>query len=427
MDSFSKKELYFLIILIVFAISLRFLFIFKTGIQWSNDALLYNNVAVNFLNGRGLIQTIRSYEFIVPPLYPLFLSFMYLVFGGAVNNFEVIIVHSILGALSCFFIYLIAKKTFDIRVGIISSLYFAIYPGSIWWNNFVLTETFFIFLLLLFLYYLIFLFSKNKISNKELMFSGFLWGICNLARANLLFFIPFLFFWIFLVKRKDFLRCFLFILLGMIITIAPWTFRNYIVYKKIIPIGSYSSQILWLGNNEFIDASKPYSSEFYKENPEIQKIKEKAKGLSFSKREQFYLDKVKDFAINNPANFIENFFKKFSTFWRSTSEIKLSFFGNIPLLRNLDWLINNLYRFLIYLFPVGIVMAFFNKSLKNKYHLLLLFIIIYYSFLTSIMTVVGGARYRLPIMPFVIIYMFYSIIKISEFILNKLKLIKKKS
>ena len=143
---FRKKQLYYIIILILVGFILRVFFILRFGVRESPDALLYSNIALNFLQGKGFIQTIRPYEFITPPLYPLFLSFIYLIFGKE-NYLAAVIIQSLFGASTCVLIYLIGRKIFNTGVGILSSLYFAIYPISIWWNSFFLTETIYTFFL----------------------------------------------------------------------------------------------------------------------------------------------------------------------------------------------------------------------------------------------------------------------------------------
>lgn len=425
-----KKQLYFLIFLGIFAFLIRILFVSKVGAQESADGLLYSNIAINFLLGKGFIQTIRPYEFITPPLYPIFLAFIYLIFGGE-NYLTTVIIQSLFGALTCVLIYLIGRKIFNTGVGILSSLYFAVYPISIWWNSFFLTETIYTFFLVFFIWYLIYSFSKNKVSIKDLLFTGFLWGLCNLIRPNILFFFPLLFLWILLVARKNYLKYSLLIFLGMVITIAPWILYTRIVYGVIVPIGSYGTEHIWLGNSEFTNPDVYLSTGLYNENQKFQEIQQKVSELPGCQKYRYidaqcqniYKEEIKKFIIYHPSKFLTNFFKKIVTFWRPASaSTNVPVLGTNPLFEELNIFINRLYSYIIYLLPVGILLALTPNIIKSKYHFLIIFILIYYSLSVSFAIIVYGARYRLPIMPFAIMYMFFPVVKVFELINNKFKI-----
>lgn len=407
-----KKQTYFLLFLGVFAFIIRISFISKTGAQASPDGLLYSNVAINLLQGRGLIQTIRPYEFIVPPLYPLFLSFIYLIFGEG-NYLAAVIVHSIFSVLTCILIYFIGKKIFNIKIGILSSLYFAIYPISIWWNSFFLTESLYTFFLVFFTWYLVRLFSKTNITKKELLFAGIIWGVCNLVRPNIIFFLPFLLLWIYLARKKEALKYFLLITLGMVIIIAPWILYTYMVHGLIVPIGSYGTEQLWLGNSEFTDPDVCYSNDLYINNQKFQEIRQRVENLTFHQKETIYLDEIKNFIISQPLKFITNFFNKIVTFWRPVA-LNIQVFGSNTLVKTANHFINNLYGFLVYFIPVGILLTLVPTIIRSDHNFLIIFLLIYYSSLVSSTIVVCGARYRIPIMPLSIMYMFFPVIKIIE-------------
>jgi len=423
-----RKQIYFLIFLGTLAFLIRVSFISKVGVKESADGLLYSNIALNLLQGEGFTQTIRSYEFIVPPLYPLFLTFVYLLFGIE-NYLSVVIIQSFFSAITCLLIYLIGKKLFNTGVGVLSSLYFAIYPVSIWWNSYFLTETIYTFFLVLFVWYLIFLFSKNKIAAGELIFSGVIWGLCNLVRPNIILFFPFLLLWVFLIHKKNYLKYFSLIFLGMIIIIAPWILYVYTSYGIIAPIGSYGLEQVWLGNNEFMNPNIYYSGNLYIDNSQFQKTQQEIIRLPQCEKYRYidaqcqdvYKKEIKDFIINHPNKFILNSLKKYLTFWKPVN-LNISVFESIPLFQELNEPINRLYRYLIYLLPIGILLTIIPIIYKPNYNVLILFILIYYSLLVSSAIIVYGARYRLPIMPFAIMYMFSPIVEVFKLINNKFRI-----
>lgn len=68
--------------LFVLALVLRLLFVLSPhGVVMTPDGALYSNIAIHLLNGEGFIQNVRNYPIIVPPLYSIFLSFVYTIFG----------------------------------------------------------------------------------------------------------------------------------------------------------------------------------------------------------------------------------------------------------------------------------------------------------------------------------------------------------
>jgi len=425
-----RKQIYFLIFLGTLAFLIRVSFISKVGVKESADGLLYSNIALNLLQGEGFTQTIRSYEFIVPPLYPLFLTFVYLLFGIE-NYLSVVIIQSFFSAITCLLIYIIGKKLFNTGVGVLSSLYFAVYPVSIWWNSYFLTETIYTFFLVLFVWYLIFLFSKNKIFTKESLFTGVIWGLCNLIRPNLLFFFPFLLLWIYLMDKKNYFRYFLLVLSGMIITIAPWILYVYSVYGIVVPIGSYGVEHIWLGNSEFTNPDVCLSTGLYDKNQKFQEIQQKVMELPGcqkyryidAKCQNIYKEEIKKFIVYHPSTFLTNFLRKIVTFWKPASaSINVPVLGTKPLCEKLNIFINRLYSYIIYLLPVGILFSLAPNIIKSKHHFLIIFILIYYSFSVSFAIIVYGARYRLPIMPFAIMYMVFPIVEILKLINSKLKI-----
>src|SRR3989338_10379603 len=103
------------------ALFIRLIYIFL-GDQFPlmNDDLQYNIIAKNILDGNGF-----SYDSTEPtaargPVYPLFLAATYFVFGYDYN--VVRILQSIIGAITCLFIYLIAKELYNSVIGFYAAL-----------------------------------------------------------------------------------------------------------------------------------------------------------------------------------------------------------------------------------------------------------------------------------------------------------------
>ena len=167
------------------------------------------------------------------------------------------------------------------------------------------------------------------------------------------------------------------------------------------------------------------------ENQKFQEIQRKVNELPGCQKYRYvdarcqniYKEEIKNFIIYHPSKSITNFLKKIVTFWKPASaSINVPVLGTNSLFERLNISINRLYSYIIYLLPIGILLALIPNIVNSKYHFLIIFILIYYCLSVSLAIIVYGARYRLPIMPFAIMYMFFPIVKVFELINNKFKI-----
>ena len=167
------------------------------------------------------------------PLYPLFAAIIYSLFG---QNFAVLaFAQTIISALSCLLLYEIGKIIFGKKAGLLAGVLMALHIGLIGYAPLYQTETLFIFILLVGVYYLAKYILKQR-KNINLIFSGLLLGLAALCRSvgiylplvivAILFFVKM----DFLKKLKSsviFLGCFL-------LVISTWTLRNYLAFKDFL-------------------------------------------------------------------------------------------------------------------------------------------------------------------------------------------------
>lgn len=220
-------------------------FLLITGINSPpmEDGPEYDRIALNLL---------RNHEFSIfpgyptsfrPPLYPFFLSVIYLFFG---HSYALVrIIQALLSSLSCFFLYLITRRVWNERAAILSGWLLALYPGSIYLSGRFLAETLFVLLFLSSIYTI--LHSQKSIG---ILLGGGLLGLSILTRSNFILFLPFLFLWLLLThRRRAFVRRGSFILLGLILVISPWTIRNYRIHHKFVLISTNGGATFFVGNN----------------------------------------------------------------------------------------------------------------------------------------------------------------------------------
>jgi len=219
--------------LFAIALSLRVFYVLEVPQgKLVGDAYEYDTIAWHLVQGAGY-----SIEQNIPaskraPGFPFMLALIYFMFGhsyAAVTVFQ-----SLIGAATCILIYYIARMIYDERVARASGLLMCFYPIIIAYTNLILSETLFIFLFSS----TIFLFMKSDYGEKRifLLASGFFLGLTTLTRATTVLYPFVLALVIFLVKtRKPVLKSAM-VFAVFIISMIPWTARNYREFNIILPV-----------------------------------------------------------------------------------------------------------------------------------------------------------------------------------------------
>jgi 4-amino-4-deoxy-L-arabinose transferase-like glycosyltransferase len=152
------------------------------------------------------------------------------------------------GALICLLVYLIGRRVADENTGLVAAGLAAVYGYFVYYNVALMTETFFIVLVLLTLYLSLELKDPRPILWVCL---GFSLGLAGLLRQTVLLFVPFLLVWLFLELRGRGVRWWYFTvpLVIIVLLIAPWSLRNYRVYQQFLLLNSNAGYALFASNN----------------------------------------------------------------------------------------------------------------------------------------------------------------------------------
>ncbi|MBI5079622.1 glycosyltransferase family 39 protein [Candidatus Wolfebacteria bacterium] len=173
------------IIILIFSLALLSGFFWNYpmfGQPVSSDQVLYEEVAQNILSGKGFAYNGKDAG--IEPVYPLFLAGVYKVFG---HNYDVVrIIQIVLFALSIVFVYLLSGKIFGFKIAIWSSLITTSFYGIANQAGSLTTETFFIFLLMIFVWFLYKASHENKY--KWFAASGISLGLATLTRGIIQYF-----------------------------------------------------------------------------------------------------------------------------------------------------------------------------------------------------------------------------------------------
>ncbi|MHB8125726.1 MAG: ArnT family glycosyltransferase [Desulfitobacteriaceae bacterium] len=372
----------------------------------SADGLNYSNIAESFLQGKGLVNTVnlilgpdgalqavpQTREYVVGPIYPLLLALVYGVFGFKSYGM-VIIMHAMLGAASAVLSYKTGELLFGKVYAWIPYGLTLGYPLFAFWGMYVLTETTYVFTISLFLY-LLALYAKQveRPKIKTLLLLGAAIGISNLVRPLLLLYFPVLGLWILWIKRwrlKKAIRDFALIVMMTILVMSPWWVRNAFKYHQFIAVSNYGSYEFYLGNNPLTVTD----SYFYFQQPSYDpEVKARIEKLSVLEQEKEYKRLAVSYILQHPVQFIKRTLaKEKNLFWQPVLPANGQAY-------NMKGAALDKWFLLLGLF--GIFLSLFRLK---KYSFLLLYTG-YYSFVVSMITVVSGARYRLPVMPAMVLF-----------------------
>lgn len=381
----------FLLLIFTFALLLRvgFLLFYNNGQMLSDnfyaaDESSYDQIAVNFLEGKGMVTDDGLYARRVP-VYPFFLAVVYFIFG---HSFVAVrFIQSALSAISCILVYLIGLEAFNKRCGIVAAIICVIYYPFIYMPAYLVTESFFTFLLLSSVYF--YLRYYNLRNNNYLFVATLLLGIAALCRSVIFPFIVFVFIWLLIIytnKINKLIKALLFVLVGFSLVISPWAFRNYTIYKTFIPGTLETGLFLYLGNNHLATGGTGGWTKWGQD----QFVPQDSGKLFTVESDRELTKKAIEFISHNPKRFLWLCWRKMVNMWRP-------FYADARFLNKL--LMSLLYVPIMILAVLGIFLAFSNSLAKSC---LLFFLIIYLNVISLI--TISSIRYRYPIMPFLIIF-----------------------
>lgn len=387
-DKNLKKILFF-----IFAAAL-FLRLLAVGMQEESekvprsDAAVFDNIAVNIISGHGISMDImgeKVHTSFRPPFFPLFLAGIYAIFG---HNYVIVkIIQAILGAVFCIVIFFITTILYgDKRIGITASILTAVYKPFVSGFNYyggpaiLFNECFYIFILgITILTTLLFIKKETKILGA---LSGIFICLTILTRFEFIVYPVLLIFYLFYISKlsiKSFTKKYLIMYLFIILTLAPWVARNYIVHGKFVPLSTLGGPVFYMGNNSLANGS---SSGCLAQNY-IEMCAKTAHMTEYEKDRTFFKEGIKALK-DNPKRIPKLIVKKILVHWAP-------FEGGFSIF--------NPYYAVILLFGAIGILFFRKRSLEEN----ALLIILLSSTVVAIVTV-GDPRYRYPYESLLIIF-----------------------
>lgn len=395
------------------------------------DSLGYHNLALcikdNFTFCGNAFRT---------PAYPFFISIIYFISGNHVSH--VIFIQIFLNLISIILMYKIGMELFSKKVGFIAALLFSLDLHHIIFIYYILTETIYTTIFLFALFYFIKAIKTNQL--KFFLFTGILYGISALIRPISQFYIYciFAFTLIYYYKNwKNGIRFSSVIIIAYFITIAPWCARNYNEYGHFA-LSNIKGYNLLFWNASYYEAKRQHKTiEEINESfiPELEKMGWRQDSNPFDK-EKYDGELANKIIKANFADYLKTHLtgtvkihlslgiqsltevlhipsKKFTEEEKYTNGVftlMKKFFTEKTLTEIILGLFVAVFLTIIYCFAViGIW-----RMIKTKQILLMLFLLGSAGYFALISGIISYARYRLPSIPFYILFASLGIVWLIE-------------
>ena len=405
-----KEERFFLPLLGFVAFLLRLIYIYQSRANPFFDAPVVD--AQTFLE-----QALKmasgdwwpgSDPFWQPPLYPFFLA-LSCFFFPAHYFIAIRLLQSLLGTGSCLLIYLIAKRCTDPSTARIAATLAAIYGVFIYFEGELLAVSVEIFLDLLLLHRAIIALQYQR--NRSWIGIGILGGLAGITRPNILLFLAFFLLWLLLLEHREhphrwalpLIRKWLLIVIPLLLIILPVTLRNYAVSGELVFISSNGGINFYIGNNAAYDSTMAIHPGIHWEA--MVEEPSHAGFTSSSARSAFFTAKALDYILSHPFDYALLQTKKLYLFW-SGPEIKRN--QNLYYARMHSTLLSFLLWDRVIAFPFGLIgslslvgLALNWRCRQRSVSLIRLYVL---SYMVSILLFFVTARYRLPVLPILLIF-----------------------
>ncbi len=398
----NKKEFYWLLLVLILAVSIRIFHLVQYSQMPDWDQLTIDNNyhhhwAETIANGNIWGDT----TYFRAPFYIYCLGLLYALFGSSLwvgRLFGLAI-----GLVSVFLTYLLGRKIFSYKIGLGAALIQALSPIMIFFEGELLLDPLFMVLMQAALY--LFLIWRENQLKRILFLSGIFFGLASITRPTGLIVVGIVAF-VLLFKNKTLcrenLKTSAFLLVGVILMIAPVSLRNLIVARDPVMIASQGGINLYIGNNEAADGTSATLPEPFGINWNIQDITyeaEKAmrRKLRPGEVSSYWTKKALNWIVSNPATFFKLYLKKlyfqFVNLEISNNRDIYAFFYKLAYLRY-----NPISFGLI--FPMAFIGAF--AAWKGGFESRLIIVILIIYILSSSLFFVSS-RFRLPLLPYYII------------------------
>ena len=219
------------------------------------DPSWYFSVARNLAQGHGYVADHEIYSdnpifrqptAFWPPAYPLLLAGIWKAFGVSVMSAKVL--NAVLSAITIGFVWALARRAFDERVAWVAASIYAVLPNGIAWLPLLFPEALFTLLFVAALWLLVEARGREHPMRWAAAF-GLLAAIAALTRGQGLVLLPVgAAFWALVHAWRSASKSTAAMLVAFVLTIAPWTARNWITLGSPVLISTNAGVTLRIGH-----------------------------------------------------------------------------------------------------------------------------------------------------------------------------------
>jgi tetratricopeptide (TPR) repeat protein len=413
-----------LILRVTYILQVRYTPFFQTlGL----DAKFYDRWARDIAMGQS-----EEGAFFMSPLYPYFLAAIYRFFGR--DLLLVRMIQAAMGSGSAVLSYLIGRDVFDRKIGILAGLLTACYGSLIFYDGSILMTPLLVLLNLLALTAIL----RADSSGRPVCYlaGGLALGLAAIGRAATLVPAGAAVMWIVFsgpssdaaaaasgtgsgvrtasargIRRtslRSAIRAAVLVTLGIAVVVTPITIRNYIVSGDFVPITSNGGLNFYIGNSEVATGgyAQPEGLDIVTD-PDGEVLAERAVGRDLGPAEvsAYWYSRARQFIAAHPAEWARLMVRKL-TFVMSSYEL--------PQLENYYFQKRYapLLRFPLPGFAVLAPLGLLGLVLSFRHRRAMLLALFSISYLLSIAAFFVVARYRLPVVPILIVFATYALFEL---------------
>jgi 4-amino-4-deoxy-L-arabinose transferase-like glycosyltransferase len=362
-----------------------------------DDGGHYREIAAYLSDGLGFADRHGPTSF-RPPLYPAFLALVSGAAGPGLTTAR--LAQCLLGSAACLLLYAFAARYFGERAGFLSGLVSACYPLLVYLPCRFLSENLMVFLLpagLILLHA-----GARDPSWSKSAAAGMVFGLAALTRPMMLAAPIFLLPWFFLGRPRWPLRHTTGFFLVFMLTVLPWTARNYALYEQLVPVTTNGGHTFWGANSPWAQGGWKIPPAVWQGEPVLSyDISKRADLAEDIRQDRRFLIEGARWIRENPGRFLGLLPKKLYRFWHfrqqsETEEVSSRLMDAASLLS---------YGPVLVFMLAGFFAAF------RLWPVTLPLYLIYLLFTVNTLVFYGDLRMRAPLEPLIIAFASYGLIR----------------